>query len=297
MLATRSVWIGRQQNVFTCVNIQAEECSTAQYATPEVYRSKWRMHRLGLLDRNRIKSRHIRALGLPPVIHMPYLSLAWHQFLASRRWTSLVRFNTYNILIPREVLGILHNATVYDLWRRIVEQYSGRSFTHITEVFFAMFGLAEAFHAALGVTYLAGMWRGDLLHNLHWACETPDESTQSRFLQVHKLAGYIAPSWSWASVVSGDVQFRPLSAPRSSSLQCKHRVRASAKVLDAWTAMSTADTFGPLHSGALVLCTPFITIADPADKAATDMRVPMLHRYMSDFLARDGMPTVQGHLS
>jgi hypothetical protein len=56
----------------------------------------------------------------------------------------------------------------------------------------ALSGIAKARAASFGDTYIAGMWRQELVHQLLW--RTNDNSIKSRPVV------YRAPSWSWASI-------------------------------------------------------------------------------------------------
>lgn len=82
-------------------------------------------------------------------------------------------------------------------WHRLVEQFTTRRLTKETDKLPAIGGLAAYFAPFLSYdehsTYLAGLWRKDLLAGLCWSLDpycTPGPSPKS----------YRAPSWSWASI-------------------------------------------------------------------------------------------------
>ena len=54
-----------------------------------------------------------------------------------------------------------------------VEQYMRRFLTMGTDKLPAMSGLANIYHQQIGDTYLAGLWRKDLMQTLLW-CTEPD---------------------------------------------------------------------------------------------------------------------------
>ncbi|KAL3427228.1 hypothetical protein PVAG01_00737 [Phlyctema vagabunda] len=83
----------------------------------------------------------------------------------------------------------------YHLWLRIVERYSQRNLTYPEkDKLMAISGLAKCLIPPQ--QYLAGMWaRPALLSSqLLWHLSSPVKKTQ---------LGYIAPSWSWASIDGG----------------------------------------------------------------------------------------------
>ncbi|KAH8596164.1 heterokaryon incompatibility protein-domain-containing protein, partial [Bisporella sp. PMI_857] len=88
---------------------------------------------------------------------------------------------------------------MYEWWREVLPLYAGRNLTIPKDKLPAISGLAKYVAVASNDSYLAGLWKGDLLRELLW---TPT-STALRGLKTHLQAldspnPYIAPSWSWA---------------------------------------------------------------------------------------------------
>lgn len=83
-----------------------------------------------------------------------------------------------------------------DLWIDIVATYSKCEFSVKEDKLYALGGIAKLFQEVTGDTYLAGLWRSRLLHQLDWYTLMPQSRVMSK---------YRAPSWSWASV-DGPVQ-------------------------------------------------------------------------------------------
>ncbi|KXH36991.1 hypothetical protein CSIM01_00055 [Colletotrichum simmondsii] len=83
-----------------------------------------------------------------------------------------------------------------DLWIDIVATYSKCEFSVKEDKLYALGGIAKLFQEVTGDTYLAGLWRSRLLHQLDWYTLMPQPRIMSK---------YRAPSWSWASV-DGPVQ-------------------------------------------------------------------------------------------
>jgi hypothetical protein len=69
----------------------------------------------------------------------------------------------------------------------------------------ALGGLASKWAALDGLTYLAGMWKEDILRSLLWRADEPDLEDPSE--------PYVAPTWSWLSVRSSVTWIEPNQAP------------------------------------------------------------------------------------
>ncbi|KAI9688006.1 MAG: hypothetical protein M1820_010332 [Bogoriella megaspora] len=126
---------------------------------------------------------------------------------------------------------------VYDIWRRIVREYSTRSLTYQEDRFPALSGLASGFARVLANKghaqdeYLAGLWKNDFAYQLCWlpaikaeidawqrnntyADPMPSvpqdtkelfnmldaESRRPANWNKRRPDTYVAPTWSWASI-------------------------------------------------------------------------------------------------
>jgi hypothetical protein len=96
-----------------------------------------------------------------------------------------------SLAVPGSLLG-------RDYWADLVHLYTSMSLTDPNDRLIALSGIAKARVAKFGDTYIAGMWRQDLIHQLLWQVSDgrnfPDDSIKPR------PAVYRAPSWSWASL-------------------------------------------------------------------------------------------------
>ena len=276
LLATRSLWIGKQQFIFQCVQMQAEEGATWSFNIgSEPYRSKDMMHQLIAQEKKWLRSWRLRAWGIPPVLHIPYFTVDWP--LLSKTWNprDLLLCWTYSLVVPPR-LGVRGQITVYDSWERIIEQYSQRHFTRPIDVLPALSGLADAFQRATGEKYLAGNFEGGLPHCLNWECSNfldEEETKAQEFIKANDKLPYLAPSWSWASLVRGRVLFYPRK--HSSRLQ---RILASASVVDVWTKPATQNRLGAVEEGQITLDAPFISISDPTNVPVLGNDLYYIHR-------------------
>jgi hypothetical protein len=106
--------------------------------------------------------------------------------------------------------GLTAKDVMYLQWSSIIRDYSHRKLSVSSDIFPALEGLAREFNTRLNDTYIAGLWKRDLLRGLLWKVEgskpgeLPLEATP-----------YRAPSWSWASTFGGII---------SDNSECVHRV-------------------------------------------------------------------------
>jgi hypothetical protein len=79
-------------------------------------------------------------------------------------------------------------------WQNTVELYSDTQLTKETDRLIALSGIAKTVQDTTNFEYLAGLWNYELLYQLCWRMATAKAGIRS-------TTSYIAPSWSWASVV------------------------------------------------------------------------------------------------
>lgn len=93
--------------------------------------------------------------------------------------------------------------SIFFAWAAIIENYSKRDLTQPGDKLPAISGLASFVLTQAGLgdeSYLAGLWREDLVEGLLWYVSTVRPSRSS--------APYIAPTWSWASMTGSIHYFR-----------------------------------------------------------------------------------------
>jgi hypothetical protein len=137
-------------------------------------------------------------------------------------------------------------------WKRLVEQYSTRKLTMDSDKLPALSGLANMIARETGDTYLAGLWKSNLLEELNW-CVKAYEPTHQCDDSEHDHAmppatksavkypdKYRAPSWSWASI--------------DAEIEC-HSLDAGplATCVDVRVQPLGKDGFGRVASGKLTL--------------------------------------------
>lgn len=77
-------------------------------------------------------------------------------------------------------------------WYYLVEHYSARGVTRLTDRLKAISGMARAYHKSLGEEFLAGLLKHDLHYGLSWQVRADAPGHRSIQAQF--------PTWSWASI-------------------------------------------------------------------------------------------------
>jgi len=126
-------------------------------------------------------------------------------------------------------------------WNKVVRRYSQRALTFGTDRLPGISGIArELALPALG-KYLAGLWEYQLPQALLW------ESTGK---VIDRPSQYLAPTWSWASIVTAVVPFEPGTMVNSIDSVCR--------VVDITCTPNTSDLYGHVRDGQLKIFGPSI---------------------------------------
>ena len=119
--------------------------------------------------------------------------------------------------------------TLEDMWSNAIipDYYSGKLLTHWDDKLMAIAGLAKKiWQQDPSLQYVAGHWREGLPTSLLWYASTPSR----------RIAPYVAPSWSWASL-QGRVQMdEDIVIGDDAVIRCN--------VIDCWAVTSNGDQFG-----------------------------------------------------
>jgi hypothetical protein len=152
-------------------------------------------------------------------------------------------------------------------WYRMVEDYTARSITKHTDRLPALSGLAQAVVRVTGGEYLAGLWKSALLEGLLWCKARPGQVLTA-------TPEYVAPSWSWASVV-GPVQF-PIYTWYTKRAVWKAKM-ADFEPLAEYVSHSTVkrdlDPYGKLEDGCLTLRAPVLPVVSVRQRQSQAPRV------------------------
>lgn len=132
-------------------------------------------------------------------------------------------------------------AMIGDYWRaRILKPYSRRLLTKSTDKLVALTAVASRLQSEFGLTYLAGLWKDDLIKELLWRVDLHN----AKHTPIYQESFY-APTWSWVSV-DAPMSWRPFGSHGSTE-------EPLAQVLEAYTRPSTVNPFGPVCYGEIKL--------------------------------------------
>jgi hypothetical protein len=137
----------------------------------------------------------------------------------------------------REITSIRREkcAVVGRMWIQLVQHYTQRNLSHPSDRLLAISALALKANDTLRDEYLAGMWRLGLETQLQWLPETPG---------IAQPTGYVAPSWSWASL-EGSINWY---VPKTSEIDDEVKI-TSCKVVP----VSPVAPHGALSGGDLTI--------------------------------------------
>lgn len=138
------------------------------------------------------------------------------------------------------------NISRADGWMGLVENYTSREITKISDRLPALSGLAAAIWNP-SLAYYAGFWNVKLLSQITWRvvekCNPGSPTHWERESKRHPT--YYAPSWSWASV-TGAVKFADLSEDWGSNDKI-------ASIKQIVSKPATANPFGPVSEATLIM--------------------------------------------
>ena len=92
---------------------------------------------------------------------------------------------------------VVSEDTPWKNWADVVSEYSERALTEPSDKLPALSGIASKYQKHTKDIYCAGLWKASLLKGLKWRVGPAD----------HRPSIYLAPTWSWASVLGGVFYF------------------------------------------------------------------------------------------
>lgn len=90
----------------------------------------------------------------------------------------------------------LHYKTLPN-WIILINEYRRRDLTQSSDRIMAFVGIAQAFQAEHGLTYLAGMWKEHLPHSLLWFIDDPANNAEATSSIPQQPVLESAPTWSF----------------------------------------------------------------------------------------------------
>ncbi|KAJ8520619.1 hypothetical protein ONZ45_g2581 [Pleurotus djamor] len=167
-------------------------------------------------------------------------------------------------------------------WVKAVSNYTHRALSRPEDKLVAFAGIAEQFFRIWGKRagrYVAGLWENHLVCDLLWYREPWEfiysfgdarrETAWSRDPLRPRLSGYVAPSWSWASV-QGHVRVEPptvLTSPVCEILKCELTLRDERQLYGQ-------VVFSTIRLRALVMVNPVILCFDEKKPISFHVYIP-----------------------
>lgn len=194
-----------------------------------------------LLDNNVLNSRawvYQERFLAPRSLHFTAHQLAWECVSSRACETFPDSFIDNTVTAPAVSTCDSWNDTAQDIadkWAIVVSGYSSRSVTFSRDKLVAISGVSRLFAAKFGTTYLAGMWKEDLVKQLAWYTDQASEND---------ALGSI-PTWSWAAVNTGVIFQNPGMLNPDGCIRL-------VSILQATTVVSN-DYFGEVKQGSIQL--------------------------------------------
>lgn len=156
----------------------------------------------------------------------------------------------------------LQGITKVQFWWDLVEGYSQRELTNVSDRFPAFSGLAQRMQCKELGAYCAGLWTSDLPIALLWTTRGLLPSKEITLPET-----YVGPTWSWMSILS------PIWEPTRNSVR-----NVVATVKEIRCQRSSTSEYGPLSSAYIVITGPTkvddieTRAMDPEDTGASEVR-------------------------
>ncbi len=152
----------------------------------------------------------------------------------------------------------------YQYWASLVRQYAAGQLTHSSDKLVAISALAQSIMRLLRSkgcedTYLAGLWKNDLVIGLLWCTRNIGPSASAEGVRVSSEAP--SPSWSWASIHDSQIWY-----PNQENVDevALGQTNPSVTIIEART-FPLASEFGTVSGGILRLKGTLCKISVPRD--------------------------------
>lgn len=140
-----------------------------------------------------------------------------------------------------------------NLWRTLMQYFSGRDITYEKDTFPAVSGLAKTLQPFIGGRYLAGIWENDVLNGLAWKL-SDEYDFRNPGAPEPNYEGSYSPSWSWAA--KGPVKFEMWEDRRASERRNSKEAAKEDRTMtyvDAKIDLSGKDDTGTISFASLTL--------------------------------------------
>lgn len=143
---------------------------------------------------------------------------------------------------------VIEPSIAHEVWLDLVFRYTRKELTEDGDRLPAISGIADRLIPLIKDTYVAGLWRSHMLEGLQWIVS---EGQSDKITSTKRPTGYVAPSWSWASVQG------PLSNAKDSMGKWEthwdiETWESAIQIIDIQVCLQHKDNpFGQVISGSL----------------------------------------------
>ena len=205
---------------------------------------------------------------------------------------TFMKFKRFPDYLPSSLdYPLLSEPETFHLWYDLLEEYSQRRFTLISDRFVAISGLAELYGNTIrSHEYVAGLWKPDLIRGLIWYTKgaklIPRQSMDSM-----RAVNNAFPSWSWASVGYEAVTNSHKNNSRSQALSRLEDVQIDL--------VDQSQPFGGVRSGSATITGPLKKTPRLYNKEWKSMEASMsdFERHISEVVEKESPGGVEHRYS
>lgn len=210
----------------------------------------------------------------PRILHYTKSQVIWEcrTLKATEDWPTKNAIEMLSLKNRRilDSITTLGNHDIYNLWHHTITNYTSRQLTKTEDTLPALSGLARIVGEYTRSEYVVGLWAGDFIRTLGWvsAHSGVDTYVYGRKKIEYSLSrhdNYVAPTWSWASVVGPKIfcadEKGPSDVPNSAlvSSNTQNPSERGMLVIGKYKVeLATSNPYGQIKSARLHLSTPII---------------------------------------
>jgi hypothetical protein len=200
---------------------------------------------------------------------------------------AFLKFKGFKNYLPTNLdYPLMSQSETFRLWYDLVEDYTQRSLTKISDRLVAISGLVRIYGDMIrNPTYVAGLWKEDLIRGLLWHVEgttlIPKRSADN-ISTFHEAF----PSWSWASVGNQVVK---------NDLKTDNSLRALSEIEDIQIDLvDLRDPFGAFNGGSVTITGPLRRLPRLYNKewASAEASMSKLERHISEIVEMESQGSV-----
>lgn len=206
----------------------------------------------------------------PRILHWAPEGMFWQ---CTKTWASEDAPDGLMYEDPGDVAGVdiltltTYNATTWE-WFRLIENYTNRGMTNDADKLPALSGISRIIGSNTGSRYYAGLWLHPTAKQLNdfrpaQASGAPELSFTAGLMwqsdstisnTPRRPKSYVAPSWSWASVV-GAIRYSSARGPVGGWMDIRWEIKADVVAVDT---APVVDPYGQVSAGRLEICGVFL---------------------------------------